>query len=83
MTDDIVTELRKRAVILFSNGVDRDAFIDDEAADEIERLRADRDRWRHIAKELYSWFVPFFDDDSIYEAGVEAMAMYCEAVRGE
>lgn len=47
-----------------------------EAADEIER-------WRHIAKELYTWLQPSPEDDSVYEAGVEAMTMYCEAVRDE
>ena len=44
MTDDIVTRLRERAVILFSNGADGNAFIDEQAANEIERLRAEVER---------------------------------------
>ena len=47
-----------------------------EAADEIER-------WRKIAEQLYLWLQPSPEDDSVYEAGIEAMAMYDEAVRGE
>ena len=53
------------------------------AADEIERLRADRDRWRKIAEQLFLWLHPSPEDDSVYEAGVEAMTMYEQAVRGE
>lgn len=41
MDDDIVTRLRERAIVLFSNGADGNAFIDEHAADEIERLRAE------------------------------------------
>jgi hypothetical protein len=52
MTDDIVTRLRERALILFQNGADGNAFIDEHAADEIERLRADRDRYRLLADYL-------------------------------
>ena len=37
--DDIVTRLRARALIAFQNGADGNAFIDEKAADEIERLR--------------------------------------------
>ena len=40
-SDDIVTRLRERAIVLFSNGADGNAFIDEHAADEIERLRAE------------------------------------------
>ena len=49
MTDDIVTRLRDS----ITNGLgiwDGDAK---EAADEIERLRVDRDKWRKVADELY------------------------------
>lgn len=57
MTDDIVTRLRERAVILFSNGADGNAFIDEQAADEIERLRAEVDKWKKLAEEqnTHSW----------------------------
>ena len=73
MTDDIVTRLRGYD---FMRDGDIPDMIMSEAADEIER-------WRHIAKELYTWLQPSPEDDSVYEAGVEAMTMYCEAVRGE
>jgi len=74
MTDDIVTRLREFG----------DSYgLDYEAADEIERLRADRDRWRKIAEQLFLWLHPSPEDDSVYEAGVEAMTMYEQAVRGE
>ena len=43
MNDDIVTRLRQ-----FGDSYGLDA----KAADEIERLRADRDRWRNVADEL-------------------------------
>lgn len=43
MSDDIVTRLRQ-----FGDSCGLDA----EAADEIERLRRDRDRWRNVADEL-------------------------------
>jgi hypothetical protein len=36
-----VTRLRERAIVLFSNGADGNAFIDEHAADEIERLRVE------------------------------------------
>lgn len=39
--DDIVARLRARALIAFQNGADGNAFIDEHAADEIERLRAE------------------------------------------
>lgn len=50
MSDDIVTRLRERAIVLFSNGADGNAFIDEHAADEIERLRADNEELLEIAK---------------------------------
>jgi hypothetical protein len=43
MTDDIVTRLREHQ---------NPHYPLDEAADEIERLRADSDRWRLIAYQL-------------------------------
>lgn len=52
--DDIVTRLRERAIVLFSNGADGNAFIDEHAADEIERLRALVHGYRMCAFELYS-----------------------------
>ena len=49
MTDDIVTRLREH----FPNCECHNAsLLIEDAADEIERLRADRDRWRKIAAEL-------------------------------
>lgn len=44
MTDDIVTRLRGQR----TNGV-----LCNQAADEIERLRAERVRWERIAHDLY------------------------------
>lgn len=72
MADDIVTRLRDYLAI-----VDH-AFVWNElsdAADEIERLRADRDRWRGIAHALT--FVPW---DPAYLDGLDA---YEQAVRGD
>lgn len=73
MSDDIVTRLREYEAIT-DNAYVINALV--AAADEIER-------WRHIAKELYTWLQPSPEDDSVYEAGVEAMTMYCKAVQGE
>lgn len=44
VTDDIVTRLRNRRGTA--------PALCDAAADEIERLREDRDRWRNTAQEL-------------------------------
>lgn len=52
MTDDIVTRLR--ALGTRERPVPDAYYVSpDEAADEIERLRADRDKWRKVADELY------------------------------
>jgi hypothetical protein len=48
-----------------------------------DKMRADRDRWRKIAEQLFLWLHPSPEDDSVYEAGVEAMTMYEQAVRDE
>lgn len=69
MTDDIVTRLRGLNTASYH-------LLCNEAADEIER-------WRKIATELYTWLLPSDEDDSVREAGLDAMAMYDEAVRGE
>ena len=71
--DDIVTRLREYEAIT-DNAYVINALV--AAADEIER-------WRKIAEQLYLWLQPSPEDDSVYEAGIEAMAMYDEAVRGE
>lgn len=55
MSDDIVTRLRERAIVLFSNGADGNAFIDEQAADEIERLRKTLSEWQWLADELYEY----------------------------
>lgn len=46
--DDIVTRLRK--MNCYVNGVA--VCINEQAADEIEQLRADRDRWRNLARDF-------------------------------
>ena len=46
MTDDIVTRLREWHTAW-------NWYLPDEAADEIERLRADRDKWRNWAEEYF------------------------------
>lgn len=56
MSDDIVSRLRR--LVVWSDG-----DIGSEAADEIERLRADRDRWRKIADGMANCL------DSSIEAG--------------
>ena len=50
MTDDIVTRLREGD---FNSDLDLFCFID-EAADEIERLRADRDRWAKWGEHVFT-----------------------------
>jgi len=50
MTDDIVTRLRDNASHLRRIGYTADGDEIAEAADEIERLRADRDKWRGLAE---------------------------------
>ena len=58
MTDDIVTRLRDYLAI-----VDH-AFVLNElsdAADEIERLRTDRDRWRNHAQEIVLVRIQFWE----------------------
>ena len=61
MTDDIVTRLRDKAEerqealdeYWRGHKFDYDLpMLENEAADEIERLRADRDRWRELADSL-------------------------------
>jgi len=52
VSDDIVTRLRERAIILFSNGADGNAFIDEQAADEIERLRIENSELRGKVLEI-------------------------------
>ena len=71
--NDIVTRLRNYD---FMRDGDTPDLTMIEAADEIER-------WRYIAKELYTWLQPSPEDDSVYEAGIEAMAMYDEAIYDE
>jgi hypothetical protein len=48
VSDDIVTRLRERALVLFCNGADGNAFIDEQAADEIEHLRAEISRLMQV-----------------------------------
>lgn len=55
MTDDIVTRLRERAIVLFSNGADGNAFIDEHAADEIERLREQNDYLSKAGDVMAEW----------------------------
>ena len=53
MTDDIVTRLRKQIPIpLEVADTGAPAYLIAEAADEIERLRTERDRWRELADSL-------------------------------
>ena len=62
MTDDIVTRLRDSAKYCGTDGnvwAERDCL---EAADEIERLRADRDRWKNGLTRL----VTIVDDSLFY-----------------
>lgn len=46
-------------------------------------MEKDRDRWRAIAKELYTWLTPSYEDDDVNEACKSALAMYEQAVRDE
>lgn len=48
-----------------------------------DKIRSDRNRWRKIADQLFLWLHPSPEDDSVYEAGIEAMTMYEEAASTE
>ena len=77
MTDDIVTRLR--------DCTDYDCELLGEAADEIERLRADRDRWRSLANAL-TRDLAFRTDEQAANFIVQQMVARIErerAVRGE
>jgi len=54
MPDDIVTTLR--TMVQFTNAVAGDVCW--RAADEIERVQAERDNWRKAAIEISSWEKP-------------------------
>lgn len=69
MDDDIVIRLR---ICESEYGVGDTVR---EAADEIERLRADRDNWRVTADLMYA----HYHNDN----GTELVAVYEQAVRGE
>ena len=56
MSDDIVTRLREEANRLRADAVDIPRAFEN-CADEIERLRIDRDAWRKTAIEIASWEV--------------------------
>ena len=86
MSDDIVTRLRDYLAI-----VDH-AFVWNElseAADEIERLQAERDRWRKIADRLVSGAERQIDEwrpegkNNTNDAWLSAWHEYDQAVRGE
>ena len=49
----------------------------------LQEMTAERDKWRAIARELYTWLMPSPEDDSVREAGLEAYAMYDEAVKDD
>ena len=55
VSDDIVTRLRKKLVMEALGDKATYITLGDclDAADEIERLRADRDLWRHRAEEYF------------------------------
>ena len=61
MTDDIVTRLRAWKI----DGVQT---IYDDAADEIERLRQDRDKWRKVADDFASTHRHRFGLDGAWDA---------------
>ena len=75
MTDDIVTQLREWHTAW-------DWYLPDQAADEIERLRADRDRWRNTCTRLTGKMLPFSLLMSEQEQE-ELQIILQEAVRGE
>lgn len=51
--------------------------------EELQNAIAERDKWRAIARELYTWLIPSPEDDSVHEAGLEAYAMYDEAAKDD
>lgn len=50
---------------------------------DLQDMTAKRDCWRNVAKELYTWLLLSDEDDSVHEAGLDALAMYDEAARNE
>lgn len=75
MSDDIVTRLREVAVQEYKDGWV--VFpVCDRAADEIEGLRAERDKWRKLADSMAGCL------DSSMDAS-DALDAYEQAVRGE
>jgi len=75
---DVINEIRKLRSSLLDCDDDFHAL-----KKMFDKMRDDRDRWRKIAEQLFLWLHPSPEDDSVYEAGVEAMTMYEEAARGE
>lgn len=74
MTDDIVTRLRARALVLFQNGADGSAFLDEQAADEIENLRR---CLQHAIDHVGKWGLFTTEEKQ------SLIAEYEKAVRGE
>jgi hypothetical protein len=85
VTDDIVTRLRDTAY---------ETDVCWEAANEIERLRADHDRWQKLAKRLFdthghwagdeTWCPAYMCETSECDCGYEQIkADYEQAVRGD
>lgn len=54
MTDDLLTRLREAERLTRNGEMDRDDIGDviDQCADEIERLRADLDRWKALGQHI-------------------------------
>ena len=48
-----------------------------------DKTRDNRNRWREAARELFRWLELSGEDDEVHKAGLEALAMYDEATRGE
>lgn len=67
VTEDIVTRLRELREVLMGNPIM--AREVQEAMDEIERLRAELDKWRHLARQLYD-FIPETSSKAFYRANV-------------
>ena len=83
MTDDIVTRLRERSRRFWKTGLDIPAFEMAESADEIERLRADRDKWQAIANRLGTHMGEALYGDEEWSCREYAISAYAEWERTE
>lgn len=47
----------------------------------LQEMTAERDKWRDIAEQLYTWLAPSNDNKYSHDEGMAVRAMYDDAVR--